>query len=309
MSESALVSVIITNYNYAAYVGFAITSAIRQTYPNIEILIVDDGSTDNSRQILSTWAQRDSRIRVFYQKNSGQAAATNRGIMEARGEFVAFLDADDVWYSEKLGRQIPLFADPEVGVVYSAARLIDLDGVDYGVRPTRRISKAKSFLHEIILENFIPFTSAIVRKECFLKAGLLNSQYRVCTDYDLWLRMAKFYKFDCVEECLIGYRARPDSLSGNPSEMLRVAREITEVFYLQNPQSFQKNFIRMERIAAYSNRVETFSQAGLVSSASYSLLRLFLLSPFSFHFIKSSAHFLLLLTRILVGKTTTQRAL
>lgn len=297
MERQPLVSVVITCYNYGRYLETCLKSVQTQTYKNIEILIVDDGSTDASRGIIEDCARQDSRIRPFFQQNSGQAAATNRGILEARGEFVAFLDADDIWYPEKLAKQIPLFADPRVGVVYSAATLIDLDGREYASRQTKRVDKDANFLHHIILENFIPFTSSVVRRECFLKAGLLNSQYRVCTDYDLWLRMAKFYKFDGVEEPLIGYRARPDSLSGNPVEMLHVAREITEIFYQQNPHLFDSEFMRRERTLAYGKRVYIFSKAGNVRQALGCLGRLLLLAPFSRHLARSLAYVALMLAR------------
>jgi glycosyltransferase involved in cell wall biosynthesis len=302
MAVTGLVSVVISNYNYAKYVGLAIDSVRAQTYPNIEILVVDDGSTDGSLDIIARQARGDGRIRTFFQQNSGQAAATNRGIMEARGEFVAFLDADDIWYPEKLARQMPLFADPRVGVVYSAAKLIDLGGREYAVRKTWKIAKEENFLRHIVLENFIPFSSSVVKKECFFRAGLLNSQYRVCTDYDLWLRIARFYKFDSVEEYLIGYRSRPDSLSGNPVEMFRVAREITEIFYRQNATLFESRFIQMERTRAYGMRVYAFSKAGYVRQALSNLGRLFLLGPFSAHFAKSAAHVAFMLAKQLMKK-------
>lgn len=307
MTVSGLVSTVITSYNYEHYIALAIDSARRQTYSNIEILVVDDGSTDGSQAIIDKKANADNRIRPFFQQNAGQAAATNRGIMEAQGEFIAFLDADDIWYPDKLEKQIPLFADPEVGVVYSAAKIIDLEGHEYATRKTKKIGKEENLLRHLVLENFIPFTSSVIRKKCFLQSGLLNSQYRVCTDYDLWLRMAKFFKFDCIEEPLIGYRVKPGALSGNPVEMFQVAREITEIFYLQNAKYFDKDFIAKERKAAYGNRVYAFSKTGHVRHALSSLGRLFRVAPFSPQFAKSTAYVGLMLGKDLIKKCILRR--
>jgi hypothetical protein len=124
---------------------------------------------------------------------------------------------------------------------------------------------------------------------------LVNSQYRVCTDYDLWLRVARFYKFDGLAEPLIGYRARPDSLSGNPVEMLGVAREITEIFYRQNGNLLNRRFIRQARTLAYGKRVYVFAKGGHVRQALSHLFRLFLLAPVSLHFLRSSAYVVIML--------------
>ena len=99
----------------------------------------------------------------------------------------------------------------EASIIYSGAYIIDGDDHIYDERKVSRSVNGEKSLWNMICRNFIPFSSAIVKRECFAKGGLLNSQYRVCTDYDLWLRMGKFYSFDCVEEPLIGYRARRDS--------------------------------------------------------------------------------------------------
>ncbi len=292
-----LVSVIITNYNYEDFILHAIDSALVQTYENIEVIIVDDGSSDNSRMIISDYARKDSRVCPIFQSNSGQAAATNVGILASKGEFVAFLDADDIWYPDKLKKQLPLFEDSSVGVVYSSASIIDLSGNPYDEMITKRIDKAENFLNSIILDNFIPFTSAVVRKQFFAKAGMLNAQYRVCTDYDLWLRLAKFCRFDCILEQLVGYRAKPGSLSGNPVEMFKVSREITDIFFRQNSSLFDKKFIRNERAVSYSRRVYSFSQQFYVLDALKSMLMLIFVNPFNLNIFKSIFHVLRMLLK------------
>lgn len=281
VTVAGMVSVIITNYNYAQYVGQAVNSACSQSYKNIEILVVDDGSTDNSGEILQECARKDDRVRLIFQKNAGQAAATNKGIMEAEGEFIAFLDADDVWFADKLEKQIPLFANKDAGVIYSSVKLIDMNGEEFGVRRTKKIEQGESFLHHIILENFIPFTSSVVRRECFALSGLLDSQYTVCTDYDLWLRLARFCQFDCVQDFLAGYRCRPDSLSGNPLQMITVARQITDIFYMKNEKLFNASFIKKERSDSYVNALYIFSRLNDRKNALSCLYRVIITAPLS----------------------------
>lgn len=291
MNGFELVSVIITSYNYEHFISFAIESALNQKYGNVEILIIDDGSTDGSRKIIEKYSS-EKKIRIFFQKNSGQAAATNRGIMEASGKYIAFLDADDIWYPEKLEKQVPLFEDSEVGVVYSASNVIDAENKILNLRQTKIISRNENFTQCMLLENFIPFSSSVVKRECFYKSGLLNSQYRVCTDYDLWLRISKFYKSDCVNEPLIGYRVKQNSLSSNPVNMLNTSREITELFYQQNAEILDDEFIKKERLHSLARRVYIFSRHRYRKNALSCLFQLFILSPFGATFNKSFALFI-----------------
>ncbi|HCA58980.1 MAG TPA: hypothetical protein DEP46_13490, partial [Blastocatellia bacterium] len=121
-----LVSAIIPNYNYARYVGEAVESALGQTYPNIEVIVVDDGSTDNSLEVLEQY--RD-RIKIIAQKNSGVCVARNRGVAESEGEYIAFLDADDVWLPEKIEKQVEKFASgKDLGLVHVGVIDIDASG-------------------------------------------------------------------------------------------------------------------------------------------------------------------------------------
>src|ERR1700682_5244811 len=123
-----LVSVVIATYNMGHYLPLAVQSVLAQSHPNVDVQIVDDGSTDDTAAILSQW-DAHPRVRVHRQMNGGQARAKNQGVALSRGNFVAFLDADDVWLPEKLSRQMPLFAGrSEIGVVYSDYERMDGEG-------------------------------------------------------------------------------------------------------------------------------------------------------------------------------------
>ncbi|MCA9032230.1 MAG: glycosyltransferase [Planctomycetaceae bacterium] len=119
-TSQPLVSVIVPTYNRAAYIAEAVESALGQTYPHVEVVIVDDGSVDNTSEILAQLSQRDSRVRCFRQENAGVSAARNKAIQKAQGDFIAFLDSDDVWHPWKIELQLSLFAlKPELGMVWT----------------------------------------------------------------------------------------------------------------------------------------------------------------------------------------------
>jgi glycosyltransferase involved in cell wall biosynthesis len=288
-----MVSVIITNYNYEQYVGRAISSALRQTYKDIEVIVVDDGSRDNSESVIESFAGVDSRVRYIRQTNAGQAAATNTGILEARGEYIAFLDADDIWYSDKLALQMEMFKNENTSIVYSGGYEIDDGDAIHGERTVSRSFNGQKFLWNMLFHNIIPFSSAVIRRSCFARGGLLNPQYRVCTDYDLWLRMGKFYSFDCIEKPLIGYRVRPDSLSGNSDDMFLTARQITDIFVLQNPRLFPGSIIRKEKQISLFKRFYAYRRRGDLSKSLRYLVKLVWCFPFQVSTLKALAVFVL----------------
>ena len=148
-----LVSVVIASYNMGHYLAQAVQSVLAQTYPNVEVQIVDDGSTDDTAKLVRQWRKRPARARAR-QPNAGQARAKNTGVELSRGRFVAFLDADDLWLPGKLARQMPLFRGrPEVGVVYSDYQCMDGEGrpLAKGVTPMRRGWVSGPLL----IENFV----------------------------------------------------------------------------------------------------------------------------------------------------------
>jgi glycosyltransferase involved in cell wall biosynthesis len=137
MADKPLVSVVIASYNMAAYLPLTVKSVLDQVYRNIEVIIIDDGSTDGTKEAVRPYLD-DPRVKYLFQENKGQAAAKNYGIRESRGEYVAFLDGDDMWVSEKLEQQMPLFLhSKDVGVVYSRVLYIDETGKELTVADNR----------------------------------------------------------------------------------------------------------------------------------------------------------------------------
>jgi glycosyltransferase involved in cell wall biosynthesis len=208
-----LVSIVISNYNCGRYLAAALDGALQQTYPHTEIIVVDDGSTDDSLTLLRAYGDR---IRVVAQANQGVSGARNEGIRQSRGELVAFLDADDVWHPEKLAKQVPLFTNQAVGLVYCSVEYIDEQGRSLGTN-TRglrgRVLRDIALLRETVV--LAGGSTAVVRKACFDRAGLFDRELSTAADWDMWRRIACYDEVDVVREPLMKYRLRSNSMHRN----------------------------------------------------------------------------------------------
>ncbi|MGH7146336.1 MAG: glycosyltransferase [Nitrospiraceae bacterium] len=248
--NTPLVSVIIPTHNCAAFIVDTLKSLEAQTYTNFEIIVVDDGSTDNTGTVLAPYCDR---IRCIHQENRGAAAARNAGIRQAQGEFLAFLDADDVWFPPKLELQVQAFkSHPEAGLAF--ADFLDFD--DSGVTRQSRLNtwpEARAWFErhrvegseiacghmygELLAANWIHASSAIVRRDVLSEVGWFDESLRAGEDLELWLRVAQRYPFLCVNRVLSGYRYRPESLCGSTgSRAMRINRIVVQVLekHLQN---------------------------------------------------------------------------
>lgn len=226
------VSVIIPAYNAMAYLPESVDSVLNQTFTDFEILIVNDGSSDHVEQ----WAAgvKDSRVKVIFQENQGASVARNTGITHARGEYVAFLDADDSWEATKLEKQVRYLEDnPAVGVVHTWMALIDQQS-----KPTGRVMASKGegeIWQQIIEGNQVACSSAIVRRCCFETVGVFDQSLRVAEDWDLWIRIAAKYPFAVIKKPLVHYRQHPNSKSKKYPEMLQDFRTIIEKAFQSVP--------------------------------------------------------------------------
>lgn len=213
VSDKPLVSVVIATYNMAAYLPLAVRSVLDQTYENIEVLVVDDGSTDCTCEAMKPFLDHP-RVHYLYQENGGQAIAKNHGVRTAKGDFIAFLDADDIWYPEKLEIQIPLFSRSEnTGIVYSRLCYIDKNGEERGISDNELFRGRVS--GSLLVRNFIGFGTSVVRKECFERLGVFDESLNMGIDYDLWLRFSTQYEFDYVDRPLLYYRVWSGQMSNN----------------------------------------------------------------------------------------------
>jgi len=217
------VSVIIPTYNRAYLIGRAIQSVLDQSYHDFEIIIIDDGSTDNTEEVVKEFQKKDERIRYIKHKgNKGYPKALNTGIKAARGEYIAFQDSDDEWLPEKLKKQMEVFknASSDVGVVYTGFLRIEKDKKIY-IPPSWVTHKEGNIHKELLKRNFVGTPAAIVKKECFEKTGMFDEYLPCFQDWELWIRISKYYQFRYIAEPLINAYCTPDSISANPEALTR----------------------------------------------------------------------------------------
>lgn len=197
------VSAILPTYNRAGLLGRALRSALSQTYEDFELLVVDDGSTDGTRDVVSGCADR--RVRYLRQpRNAGVSAARNRGLREARGDLIAFLDSDDEWLPGKLAMQVRRFGElPErVGLLYGGVLNEDGSGRRWSTVPGGR----GHVYRDLLLSNLIHGTSGVmIRRAVVAAIGFFDEEIPAIEDYDYWVRLARFFDIDFIEAPLIRY--------------------------------------------------------------------------------------------------------
>lgn len=209
-----LVSVVIPVYNAAAHLRETLDSILAQTYKNIEIVAVDDGSSDDSVAILQSYGDR---VVIVQQPNSGPAAARNRGVAEAKGEWIAFLDADDLWQPDKLEKQLLGMGDCNWAYTDS----IFMGGINDGKRDSELSSKLSgNVLDELVCCNFIGTSSVMIRRDVFLNIGGFDQSLRSIQDWDLWMRIASKHPITYINEPLVRYRVHSTSTSRSTRKTL-----------------------------------------------------------------------------------------
>lgn len=215
------VSVVLPTYNRARLLPESIGSVLAQTYSDLEIIVVDDGSTDDTREVVSTIDDR--RVRYLgLTKNMGQAIARNAGIGEATANLIAFQDSDDMWLPEKLDMQISALREsaPNTGVVYTAYERIC--GNRSEVLPSRRIATKTGDIHARLLKgNFITIQTTLIGRECFEKIGIFDEGQKTMDDWDLFIRLSGKYHVAFVDRPLVKYRVRSDSISVDLDRFVR----------------------------------------------------------------------------------------
>jgi glycosyltransferase involved in cell wall biosynthesis len=198
------VSVVIPTYNRAQFLDEALQSVFNQTFKDFEVIVVDDGSTDRTKQVLEKYGDR---IRYIFQENGGPAKARNRGIKESLGKYIAFLDADDVWFPLKLEKQIRMFREcPELGMVFTENSYFQENGI---YRPSmgkkKRLMKG-DVASNIFLYSGVATPTVMVRKEIFNKIGLFEEELAIAEDDNLWVRIAVNFKVELIDQLLVEVR-------------------------------------------------------------------------------------------------------
>lgn len=263
--QESSVSVVIPAYNCAGFIREAIESVLAQDYGNRELVVVDDGSTDATSEVVRSFG---SAVRLIGQSNRGPAAARNRGLAEARGDYVAFLDGDDVWLPGKLAEQMSYFrTHPETGVVFSGfgiwqprhdgsyppASEWEANGVRDVIGPAY-----DGYLYpDLLLDSVLCIITAVVSRNVFASVGAFDESLRVGEDYDFWIRASRQFQAHKVDRVYALYRMRPQSATRSAPRTVSseyfVVRRAIERFGVAGPNGREVSGSRLrERLATLS---------------------------------------------------------
>jgi len=238
------VSVVIPTYNRYTLLKRAINSLLTQTHPVDEIIVVDDGSTDNTKDIKKDFPE----IIYIYQKNSGVSAARNVGIKRAKNEWIAFLDSDDEWHNEKLEKQVAFHQkNPNILMSYTAEKWVR-DGKVVKIPKKYRKVGLDAFVENLSYCNIAP-SSVLLHRRLLEKIGLFDESLEVCEDYDLWLRITMEHEAGLINEALIIKYAGHDEQLGFRKEMEKV-----RILILKKLLNINENPIKKKQIETELNR-------------------------------------------------------
>ena len=277
-TTSSLASVIIPAHNAERFIEPTLQSALRQTWNNLEILVVDDGSTDKTRSMVEAVALTDPRIRIFSVPNGGVASARNIGLARARGEFVAFLDADDLWHPKKIEMQIAaLNAAPEAAASYGLLRYIDeLDRIVENQSASG--SSGYTLAHHLYTRPVGNGSSLLVRRKIAVELGGYDSSWAArgiggSEDYDFELKIVARYPIAFIDSYLVGYRLYPGNMSSNHARMAYGLIATVEYHLGRNPE-LPRWFVRKARGVALEYAATNFFSARKLGPFLVTLLRL-----------------------------------
>ncbi|MCF6216336.1 MAG: glycosyltransferase [Emcibacter sp.] len=216
-----LVSIIMAAYNAEKTIAETVESLLAQTYPYKEIIITNDGSTDNTPRILDRFSeQHPNIIKIIHQKNMGQSIARNASIAATSGAFVAFMDADDIWAENKIERQVQYFSDhPEISMIYTEGMTIDEKGNKLNAFNCSKEFTGNCF-ETLFLNNDIIGSSVMVRKAVLDKVGTFTPYLRACENWELWTRISREHQIDFIDEELAYYRQHDSNMSQNIDWMI-----------------------------------------------------------------------------------------
>ena len=289
-----LVSVVIATYNMGQYLPQAIDSILQQTWKNLEIIVVDDGSTDNTPEVMLNYST-DARVNFIRNQNQGQPKAKNCGIKATRGDFIAFCDADDYWEINKLDIQMPLFANPKVGVVYSEVSFID-ESNNLFTKEHHEVRHSGKISNQMLIENFVPFGTSVIRRECTVQNGIFDEEFRMGIDWDLWLRYSLDWEFKYAPEKTYVYRVWPGQMSNNYRGRYDYAKRILIKFVNLHGQQLDQKIVKKAWADMYVREAAVYARnEKLFLMPLKNIARAITLDPFELYVWKA-------LVKLLIGR-------
>jgi glycosyltransferase involved in cell wall biosynthesis len=283
------VSVIMAVLNGERFIDEAIQSIVDQTYRNVELVVVDDGSTDLTRERVEAFRDRLEIRYVRHDTPRGIAPSMNDGVRHAAGELIAFLDHDDAWLPEFLETQTTYLAQhADVGMVHSDFQTIDADGriIQESIAAWRGRTRPSGYVFpQLFMESFIVGNSVLIRRECFARLGLFDESLR-WGDYLMWLRIARHYRVDYVNKVLTKYRQHPTqstrNLNADPPDAAPAALKTIERLLELHPEireELGEQTVRHRIASFYFDRAYCWYAAGELGSARMCLSRALRLWP------------------------------
>jgi teichuronic acid biosynthesis glycosyltransferase TuaG len=237
------VSIIMPAYNAEKYISESIDSVIAQTYSNWELIVIDDGSTDGTAEIVKKKQKEDGRIFYYYQENGRQGKARNKGLKESRSEFIAFLDADDLWSPNKLELQVECLNNHKADLIFSDGYIIqnDRDDIQFSFQTITGYFQGDKAIELFLIQNRIPILSVLTTKQAIIEAGCFEEDVRIqnIEDYHLWLKML-----------IKGF-----SVFGLPEKLVYYRQHIMQATY-KDPLSSEKVFYMLDTINNLSPRLD-----------------------------------------------------
>jgi len=279
--DNILVSIIMPAYNAGQFIAASIESVIKQTYTHWELIIVDDDSTDNTKEIALSYADKDSRIRYMHQQSGKQGKAKNNGIKQANANLIAFLDADDIWVKEKLFVQLDILQEhPDIDLIFSDVAVIDKNGnvIKDSLSVGEMYYKAYPALEIFFKNNRIPALTVLARKKSILDAGGFDefNETQYGEDYGLWIRMLlRGAIFLSTAHKLGLYRMHDEQSTGNKPAMIQVITMLQHTQVTEKKLTNAKNaalkqwikkFLRLNKVVAkrdLGNAVAAYPNSGV----------------------------------------------
>jgi glycosyltransferase involved in cell wall biosynthesis len=260
------IDVVIPAYNAGAFITQTLQSLLLQDMPINSVIVVNDGSIDDTQAKVYAFQEQNPQLKIvlIHQDNAGLSTARNAGIRQSKADYIALLDADDLWHPRKLSCQIALFQksqNPQLGVVYCAYELIDATGTLLPTKAQTLITpKLRGNVYRPLLRgNFISGSgsSVLIARTVFEQVGLFDQQLKACEDWDMWLRIAQHYQFDYVDQTLVSIRVHPHNMQKDLGRMVSAELMVLNKFYERGEKnSFLlwklRTYLSNKQIAAYS---------------------------------------------------------
>jgi glycosyltransferase involved in cell wall biosynthesis len=280
MGRMATVDVIIPTFNAAKYLPAALESVFSQTFDDWQILLVDDGSTDNTREVVAPFLDRfGSKIQYIKQNNRGLPAARNTAIRASTAEYLALLDADDVWLPCRLADSVKAFTGrPQVGLAYGLVTGIDPEGRLLETFEGNRRKAANNIASQIYMRKVeLPCPTIMFRRRCIDEVGFFDDTMRATEDRDLWLRIALRYEVAFIPKVIAYYRLSPNSMSTDPKRMLKAQLQFINKNYGSRGCGLLSRQIAWAR--AFKQRAEAYHRQNRPRAALMSSLQALILYP------------------------------